>query len=316
MTITSYAFDTHQFDPRRRSEILHDHVGKMVLRMNITPLHQDNWRARGVSRMLPGMIVSDCTIDPIRYTRRREHLADQNGDLILAFLNTPFRISPSGRPDLDGRAGNVCFYTLDEPIDITLPAPYSAQLVQLKRDLIAPYVDTLDLRHRPLDGAGTETRMLRSYLATLIGSGMPPASFAATAANHIRDLAALALGARADAREVLRDGGVRAARLAAIHAHMAKHFHEADYAAEHVARALGITPRYVRRLLDEGGDSFSGRLADLRLEAAMRSLVSPLEADRTIAEIAYSVGYTEFTTFFRHFRRRYGVSPSEARAKG
>jgi AraC-like DNA-binding protein len=316
MTITSHQFDTNDYDPKRRSEMLHDLLGKMLLRVNLTPLQQDNWRARGVSRMLPGMNITDCTIDPIRFTRRTEHLADQNGDLIVAFLTTPFRISQPGRPDLDGRVGDVCFYTFDEPVSITLGARYSAHLLQLKRDQIASYVDNLDLRHRPLDASGTGPRLLRSYLATLIGSGTHPAAFAATAASHIRDLTALALGARADAGEVIRDGGVRAARLAAIHAHMARHFHEPDLSADRTAAALGITPRYVRRLLDEAGDSFSGRLADLRLEAAMRSLVSPLEAHRTIAEIAYSVGYTEFTTFFRHFRRRYGVSPSEARAKG
>ena len=33
----------------------------------------------------------------------------------------------------------------------------------------------------------------------------------------------------------------------------------------------------------------------------------------TAEQIALSVGYSEFSSFFRNFRRTYGVSPSEIR---
>lgn len=316
MTITSHTFDTRQFDPKRHSELLRDHLGKMLLRMNLTPLHQDNWSARGVSRLLPGITVTDCAAGPIRLSRHAEHLADQSGDLMLAFVSSPFRLSGPGRADRDGRHGDICFFTLDEAMSVTLGSAYSARIVQVKRDLVAPYVRRLDLGHRPLDGSGAAARLLQTYLATLAGSATQPAPLAATAAAHIRDLAALLLGAAPDATDAIRAGGVRAARLAAVRAHIAAHFRDPALTAAETARALGITPRYVRRLLEEDGESYADLVAEHRLDAAHRLLTAPATTGATIAEIAESVGYVEFTTFFRQFRRRFGMAPSDARRGG
>lgn len=316
MATFSFELHTEAVAPHRRRHAARDFLDSLGVAMECTPLDPDHWSIASRVRVLHSGHLSRSHTSPMRTT-----VAAPSEHIIIAAMSEAFQIEQPGQRDLWATAGDLYLGRFPNRARLTLGRPYETHAFTFARDALTPLVKDADTAIKILPTATPAATLLAGYLrlATnqiLLPGAEPPQEMEAAVANHIRDLTALALGARADAQEMIRDGGVRAARLAAIHAHMARHFHEPDLSADRTAAALGITPRYVRRLLDEAGDSFSGRLADLRLEAAMRSLVSPLEAHRTIAEIAYCVGYAEFTTFFRHFRRRYGLSPSEARAKG
>jgi AraC-like DNA-binding protein len=51
-----------------------------------------------------------------------------------------------------------------------------------------------------------------------------------------------------------------------------------------------------------------------RLERIHRQLASPLFAARPIADLAFEAGLVEPSTFYRQFRSRYRMTPSEVRA--
>lgn len=91
--------------------------------------------------------------------------------------------------------------------------------------------------------------------------------------------------------------------------------HSADPAlnAVAVARALGVTPRYVHLLLADTGRSFTHHLLQRRLETAAALLHDPQWRHRRIADIAVEAGFTDLSYFSRSFRRRYGVPPSALR---
>jgi hypothetical protein len=85
---------------------------------------------------------------------------------------------------------------------------------------------------------------------------------------HIIGLVALALGAEGEARHVIEhDNDVRAVRRAAILQDIGALLSDPKLAAPAVAARLGITPRYLRKLLEETGKSFSEHLLDRRLNA-------------------------------------------------
>jgi AraC-like DNA-binding protein len=79
-----------------------------------------------------------------------------------------------------------------------------------------------------------------------------------------------------------------------------------------VARSLGTTPRTLHRHLAAAGESFAGVVETTRAGLAERYLA----ADRhSLTDIAYLLGFSAPSAFSRWFRRRFGCSPTQWRAR-
>ena len=78
-----------------------------------------------------------------------------------------------------------------------------------------------------------------------------------------------------------------------------------------IASALAVSPRTLQRRLKEEGTSF----AEIR-DRFRRDMAVVILRDRRLAiyEVAYLLGYSEPSTFYRAFRRWMGTSPHEYRA--
>ena len=74
-----------------------------------------------------------------------------------------------------------------------------------------------------------------------------------------------------------------------------------------VADALHVSTRTLQRRLEEAATSFTAVLDDVRHRRATHLLAAP---QRTVAEVAYLLGYTEPRAFHRSFRRWTGQTPS------
>jgi len=92
------------------------------------------------------------------------------------------------------------------------------------------------------------------------------------------------------------------------------HFTDAALSVHAVALRQGITPRYLHMLLEDEGLSFSALVLERRLALARRMLADPRLERRAIAALALDVGFGDLSYFNRSFRRRYGMTPSQARA--
>jgi AraC-like DNA-binding protein len=99
---------------------------------------------------------------------------------------------------------------------------------------------------------------------------------------------------------------------AAILRHMATHYTNPDIDIETVAREVGVTRGKINDVLKaELGFTFSGYLNKLRLTEAARLLSEKDSA--TVAEIAYSVGYSNVSYFNKLFKEEYGSTPKAFR---
>lgn len=131
--------------------------------------------------------------------------------------------------------------------------------------------------------------------------------------EHAIHLAAHLLGVSSAAREVVENGGVRQARLRAVLHEIESRHGQPELNAAMVAERLGVTPRYVHRLLEETGKTFSECVLQRRLAAAMDLLRNPRQNRRKIVDIALEAGFADISHFNRSFRRQYGDTPSGAR---
>jgi len=72
-----------------------------------------------------------------------------------------------------------------------------------------------------------------------------------------------------------------------------------------------VTLRYVHKLFENEGLTFSTFVLGLRIARAHRMLADARLADRNISAIAFAVGFGDLPYLNRAFRRNYGVTPSE-----
>jgi AraC-like DNA-binding protein len=87
----------------------------------------------------------------------------------------------------------------------------------------------------------------------------------------------------------------------------------AEATMDNVARQLGVSRRTLARRLASENASFSGVLNELRRSLAKRYLE---ERELTLAEIAWLLGYREFSAFSHACKRWTGSSPRELRSTG
>lgn len=112
------------------------------------------------------------------------------------------------------------------------------------------------------------------------------------------------------------DAGGTATRAALLHRlcqTIERKLDDPDLTPARVAEAEGISERYLQKLFEGSGSSFTHYVRERRLQRASAELSSPAEAHHSISEIAYRNGFNDSAHFSRAFRHRFGLSPREFR---
>jgi AraC-like DNA-binding protein len=157
-------------------------------------------------------------------------------------------------------------------------------------------------------------RHLTSYVGlleedhTLIDSQTAPLIVA-----HVYSLAATTIGGTRGTKELVGSGSVREARCAAIRADILANLSQIALSPKAVARRHGVSDRYVHRLFEQSGQTFTRFVEEQRLKRVFAMLTDPASIEVGIGEIALRVGYSEHSTFHRAFRRYFGDTPGSMR---
>ncbi|WP_245529214.1 helix-turn-helix domain-containing protein [Brucella ovis] len=81
---------------------------------------------------------------------------------------------------------------------------------------------------------------------------------------------------------------------------------------DRIARACGISTRYLHELFKDTGQTVRHWIREQRLAACREALEDP-DNIQTAAEIAYSWGFNDQTQFSRAFKAQFGLPPGEHR---
>jgi len=295
-------------DPERR-RAMSDLLGRTLWSADYDPLPDRPVYIDGRFRALPGLGVADVTCSGPRSARRtREHLNDAY--LLSILLCGTAMLRQRGREVTIG-PGEAVLTSGAEP---GARAVSASRLVMFRVPAKALSPLTSDLEDRvaqPIRGPALQ--LLTAYASMLYGSRAVAASAeVALAVKHAYGLVALALAPGKDADEAAR-GGARAARLAAVKADILKHL-GSDLSIAAVAARHRLPVRYVQRLFEAEGLSFTGYVVEQRLLRAHRMLSDPGLADRAVGTIAFESGFGHLPYFNRAFRSRFGETPTGVRA--
>ena len=85
--------------------------------------------------------------------------------------------------------------------------------------------------------------------------------------------------------------------------------HDPDLTLSDVAAAHNVSTRYLQKLFENAGESFTHFLRQRRLERCRADLTDPALAALSISEICFRWGFNDAAHFSRSFRDRFGSSP-------
>jgi len=311
-------FSTEALRPRERFDLWRDILTRKLLRAAVDALSERPFRADASLRAGHGVRFGVGRLEATVSHRTRDIVADDNDDLTLMVnLEGPF-VARLGSDDIALEEGEGLLVDCRQAGAFIRPAAGRLMCVRIPRTALAEYTPDLEAALvRKVLPKTASLRLLVSYVSVLNQTPelvLPPeASFAVV--RHVCDLAALAIGAGRDGAHLAQNRGLAAARLQAIKAHINANIGPNPLSVEMVAAAQGVSARYVRKLFEAEGLSFTNYVIERRLVRAYALLTEPLRAPAPISSIAYDVGFGDLSYFNRAFRRRYGATPSDVRTE-
>jgi acetamidase/formamidase/AraC-like DNA-binding protein len=135
----------------------------------------------------------------------------------------------------------------------------------------------------------------------------------AAVAQSLADLLPTFLTQRAMATTEPGGTATQAAILHRICRAIERKLDDPDLTPVRVAQTEGISERYLQKLFEGTGSSFTHYLRERRLQRSSADLSNPAEAHHSISEIAFHNGFNDSAHFSRAFRHRFGLSPREFR---
>ncbi len=266
------------------------------------------FRVHAVSYALDGLFIHLFDNVPHRFERSRAQIERDRVD-VIAFQHL-FEGDAAG--DFDGRpmeAGEGSVYVIDfaRPVVVAESRPVRLMLVVATRALALKWLGDPERLHGRVIAPGEAI----PYTDCLheIAAGLE--TLARDEASRVAERLMSALSRAVDAT----DGAVSRERAVVLRArhYVDAHLGDHDLTPQRVADALKMSRTTVYRLFEaEGGVErfiFGRRLAHVHA-----ALTDPAE-NRTLSDLAERCGFANPDHFGRLFRRAYGISPSEMRAR-
>jgi AraC-like DNA-binding protein len=310
-------YSTADLPEKKRVETWCEQYGHTVFRAHIEPDDDASYKASVVSRALPGLKLMTGRFAAGRTTRTREMIADGNNDLFL-LVNQTGDATVSGRGREFALGENDAVLTSSGEVTMFRRHSSFGECVgtRIPYAMLSPMVVNVDdaVMHRiPANTAAL--KLLIGYTNALLGEdhALTTPAHRHRVAAHVHDLAALTLGATLEAADVAKNRGIAAARLRAAKIYTIENISSREISVGGVASHLGMTQRYLQRLFEIDGTTFSAFLLGQRLARAHRMLREPQSMQKQISAIAYDVGFGDLSYFNRCFRRLYGATPMDIR---
>ena len=298
---------------RERAAVFREFFGQSVVRYDIEPLRDVGFDVDVKLQALPGLMMMWGKVHGSRNQRTRETLAADPTDDIGMILNLsgPQTIAHHGQQELDLGDGEATLVPLDEVCSFTHRPPGDVLALRVPRKQFAPLLPEVDdCYFRRIPQGTPALKLLTDYIRLIQDTcGVASPEMQHLVIRHVYDLMAVAAGATRDAAP----GGLRAARLRAIRRDIAENLDRSDLSVGMLAVRHGCTPRFIQRLFETDGTTFTEYLVKQRLARAHRMLTDPRRSGEKISAIALDAGFSDLSYFNRAFRRMFDDTPSGVR---
>ena len=299
-------------DPTRELRVLNER--KVVLPLE--PIADSVVHAEIVQWPYPQLGVVSATLCGLRHGTDTGPARGGNEDHLY------FGITLQGRSVAQQRRGAVTLLDGDgvllsasDGFIVSHPMQVNFLGLRLSRAVLGTHLNNIDdAVMRTIRRDTPALALLTRYIGIALDQSLPATSeLQGVVASHVYELAAMALGATGDHVNVTNGVGIRAARLRAIKADIVANLADWGLSVSVVAARHCVTPRYVQKLFEYEGITYSEFVLGQRLDRVHWMLTDPRYTGHSISALAFGAGFGDLSYFNRAFRRRYGGTPSDIR---
>lgn len=309
---------TDSIDPRDRTEWFSHQYSTVYYPVLVRPVGDEPLSIRSVTHILGDVNFSINYLSPHRAVSTRSQTSNASDSimLFLKYSGNPYEIRHDGN-SVSVKTGQGLIHRICGNLNTVSDAPANSAYLRLPSNIFGRLSASMNQRNFLVVPENlAPLQLLSRYISILQAQESMSHTMARLARDHLVDLSALVIGAVGDVRQQALGRGVMAARLEVAKEFINEALFDPLLNDEAVAKHLGVTPRYVRKLFEQAGEGgCSAYIKQQRLQAARRFLASPINSDKKIIDIALSCGFNDIGTFNRLFKSMFGVSPREMRQR-
>ena len=309
-------FRTAGVAPEARAAIWTQGYTRRFAPVCVEPTDRRQFQAELRLRSIGPVTLAWVQSQPSIVTRTKE-LADQATERLFGFviqLRGAGLVSHCGHR-FEFTPGDVVLNDNTQPMRCDFLEPMEGITVRVSEAVLRariPFADELRGVRLPSGTplAATAVNMARSLV---LSDDLLPADYGTAVANSLLDIFAMSYSAAGGRTTTIESvGGVRQALVLDF---IEAHLHDPSLTPGTISSSLQISPRYLRKLMAQYGETASSYILRRRLEESSKQLRAPLHRDRTVTELAFSFGFNSSAHFARVFKNKYGLSPSDYRAE-
>lgn len=304
---TNYHWDTQALPPGQGAKLWTQAISLSFQHVQ-TQCHGQNFHGTLRSQRLGEVAINRLTAQPYRVSTSRPQ-TDQPWLFLNVHQQGHCRLIQNGREQWLP-AGSLSLNIGTSPFTLDFVDEVIMTTLRLPLDGLLPYTGPLnDVVAQPL-AQGASLHLLEHYLQGLLLSADDlRANQHDQAWRCLRDLLAMSINERRSASPA-----PSAARYEDALRYLSDRLGDPALNIAALSKHLGMAPRTVQELFKAQGSTFTAQLMQLRLDAAAQLLRQT--PSNTVAQIAYSVGFSDLSYFHRQFRRRFGITPGHFHAHG
>ena len=283
------------------------------------PLHlsfrsPETFRGRLSRREMGQISVSRLSTEPLQFERRPHHIKSTTEEeyLVTIPLKSPVVFRQLGK-EVRCDPGGFILERGDEPYRFSYESCADLYVMKVGRQALADRIHDPDrFCAKVLNGYSGMGALFSSMVQGVHDQEMSTDYRSSSVlTRHLLELLALSLE-EVGAEDPGAGSSVRTAHLRRVEQVIRDNLTNPNLSPDMIADLCGISKRYLHELFKDVNGTVSQRIRDRRLLAAKDMMEA--QPQKSIAEIAYSFGFSEQAQFSRLFKAAFGETPSGYRA--
>ena len=304
------AFSTDHLEPRDRIPYWVDAASKAFYTHSFAAEPTD-FAGRLSTGSLDDLTLTIVDCGPCTVTRtRRDTVRDDLDHLMFCIRLEGRSLFTQSERRVVMEPGTLVFHDAAQPLKIEFLDQTKSIIVSIPRHVLRARISDGDFE-RVISSDAPAAGLTVAFVRALVErADQMDASLHRQMAAQVVDLVSLAV------RSETAPGPLTTARATALRrlkSEIDKRLSDPGLNPGVAAAAAGMSVRYANMLLAGEGHSLERYIQHCRLDRCRKALEDPLQARRTISEIAFAWGFSDHAHFTRRFRAAFAMTPGDCR---
>lgn len=316
MNLQARSFRTSDVPASRSLGAWRDFMSMIYYRVDVSSPRAEGLRGELRELQLGPVGLSRFNSDQQRVFRHRSSAKQDNSDHFVFIFPRQGQcyFDQAGR-SADFGPGSVVMLRSSESYEASCGDGFENVTIKVPAPVLEARVETIGARCASLDAANPVIVPIVADMAARLIEAQDglPVDESHLSQSLIELLAAMMAGGPEAGSHEDSSRGMMLVWRSKLAAYIRRHMMDPDLSPEHVARAHGISVRYIHRIFQNQGTSFGRWVLEQRLKAARAAIVADRSSCKTLQAIAFDCGFSNQSHFSTSYKELFGETPRMTR---